>query len=194
MRTAKKIEGFTLIEVLMVITIVGVLASIAVPSYRDYKLNAQAVEVTVILRAMKGEFYELYNSEDKFPMEIYGSKALKASRIKKIKPRVKLSENIIDFSTTSVVSKYWYDNDPRNGRLRNMAWMAVSVNKDFFPQCGKGKYCAVHLGIKRSDRTGELHEFCGRWSGGRNWGEFPLEALPEYCQSTCVKCEMRKIR
>ena len=194
MKITKNIEGFTLLEMLTTVTIIGVLAAIALPSYRDYVLKARAAEITVLLRAMKGEFYIGYNEENDFPMEVNGSKAYTASRIKKEKPRVKLSEHIIGYSGSNTIDKYWYDNNPLSGRNKNMAWIAVSVNKVLFPECGKGKYCAIHLGIKRSDRTGQLHEFCGRWSNSKTWGKFPLEALPEYCRSTCVRCDMRKIR
>lgn len=194
MKITKRIEGFTFLEVLTTVTIIGVLAAIALPSYRDYVLKARAAEITVFLRAMKGEFYIGYNEEGDFPLEVNGSKARLASRIKKIKPRVKLSEQIIDYSGSNSIDKYWYDNDPRSGSKRNMAWIVVSVNKDLFPECGKGKYCAIHLGIKRSDRTGQLHEFCGRWSNSKTWGKFPLEILPDNCRSTCVQCDMSKIR
>lgn len=194
MKIAKKIDGFTLLEVLTTVTIIGVLAAIALPNYRDSVLKARAAEVTALIGIMKSEFYLKYNEEGAFPMEVYGSKARKAGKIKKVKPKVKLSEQIIDHSGSNSIDRYWYDNDPRNGSKRNMAWMVVIVNKTAFPECGKGKYCAIHLGIKRSDRTGQLYEFCGRWSESKTWGKFPLEIMPDNCQSTCVQCDMRKIR
>jgi len=194
MKNIKNTAGFTLIDLIMVVTIMGVLASIAIPSYQNYILKARAVDITVFLRGMKGHFYEQYQAGDDFPLEVNGSKAMTASRVMRMKPRVKLSEQMIKVSGASAIDTYWYDNDPRRGKNRNMAWMAVSVNKELFPECGKGRYCAIHLGIKRSDSTGELHEFCGRWSKSRNWGSFPLNVLPEYCRSTCVSCDMRKIR
>ena len=42
-------RGFTLIELMTVIVVVAILASIAVPSYRNYLLRAQRTEATTAL-------------------------------------------------------------------------------------------------------------------------------------------------
>ncbi len=42
---ARRARGFTLIEIMVVVAIVGILVSIAVPSYRDYVLRARLTEV-----------------------------------------------------------------------------------------------------------------------------------------------------
>ena len=188
-------RGFTLIDVMVSIVIIGVLASIAIPTYRNYILKARAAEVIVLQKVMKDYFYEQYSISGDFPFEVNGSKAWTASRVTRGKhKKVHISEHIIDLSNSRTVDYYWYDNDPRRGRNKNKAWIAISVNKELFPQCGKGRNCAIHLGIKRSDKTGELHEFCGRWSKSRHWGKFPLSVLPKNCRTECVSCEMKKIK
>ena len=42
-------QGFTLIELMMVISIIGILASIALPSYQAYVYRARAAEVIAVL-------------------------------------------------------------------------------------------------------------------------------------------------
>ena len=47
--------GFTLIELMIVITIIGILASIAVPLYRDYTIRARVAECASLFSPIKTE-------------------------------------------------------------------------------------------------------------------------------------------
>jgi type IV pilus assembly protein PilA len=57
-----KQSGFTLIELMIVVAIIGILAAVAIPAYQDYIGRAQASEAAVLLGGMKTPIAEYYSS------------------------------------------------------------------------------------------------------------------------------------
>jgi len=60
----KKIQqGFTLIELMIVVAIIGILAAIAIPAYQDYTARAQASEGMTLLAGLKTPLVEAASTQ-----------------------------------------------------------------------------------------------------------------------------------
>ena len=64
----KKIQqGFTLIELMIVVAIIGILAAIAIPAYQDYTIRAQVTEGMNLAAAAKVAGTEYWQNTGEFP-------------------------------------------------------------------------------------------------------------------------------
>lgn len=63
----KKQQGFTLIELMIVVAIIGILAAVAIPAYQDYTARAQASEAVSLLSGLKTPISEYYQTEGAYP-------------------------------------------------------------------------------------------------------------------------------
>jgi len=63
-------KGFTLIELMIVVAIVGILAAIAIPAYLDYTVKAKLTEVSAAMDALGQAASEYHASVGKFPQSI----------------------------------------------------------------------------------------------------------------------------
>ncbi|MEE4278130.1 MAG: prepilin-type N-terminal cleavage/methylation domain-containing protein, partial [Halieaceae bacterium] len=72
--------GFTLIELMIVIAIIGILAAVALPAYQDYTVRAKLSEVVLAASACRTAVTEVYQSTSTAPAANgYGCESAAAS-------------------------------------------------------------------------------------------------------------------
>ena len=74
-------QGFTLIELMIVIAIVGILSAVALPAYQDYTVRAKFSEILAIAGEMKTSYteYQITNGDAPATVSVAGIDAAPSS-------------------------------------------------------------------------------------------------------------------
>ncbi|MBH6425763.1 pilin [Neisseria meningitidis] len=75
-------KGFTLIELMIVIAIVGILAAVALPAYQDYTARAQVSEAILLAEGQKSAVTEYYLNHGIWPGDNNSAGVASSSKIK----------------------------------------------------------------------------------------------------------------
>ncbi|HEZ3000389.1 TPA: pilin [Neisseria meningitidis] len=125
-------KGFTLIELMIVIAIVGILAAVALPAYQDYTARAQVSEAILLAEGQKSAVTEYYLNHGEWPAN--NSSAGVAS------------------TPSDIKGKYVKEVEVKNGVV-TATMLSTGVNNEI-----KGK--KLSLWAKRQD--GSVKWFCGQ--------------------------------
>ncbi|HFB6062655.1 TPA: pilin, partial [Neisseria gonorrhoeae] len=82
-------KGFTLIELMIVIAIVGILAAVALPAYQDYTARAQVSEAILLAEGQKSAVTEYYLNNGEWPADngaagVASSSSIKGKYVKEV--------------------------------------------------------------------------------------------------------------
>ena len=64
-----KQQGFTLIELMIVVAIIGILAAVAIPAYQDYTIRARVTEGLSLASGAKTAVAEYYSTNGTLPAD-----------------------------------------------------------------------------------------------------------------------------
>ncbi|HFC7159182.1 TPA: pilin [Neisseria meningitidis] len=89
-------KGFTLIELMIVIAIVGILAAVALPAYQDYTARAQVSEAILLAEGQKSAVTEYYLNHGIWPSDNSAAGVATSANIKgKYVQKVEVNNGVI---------------------------------------------------------------------------------------------------
>ncbi len=123
-------KGFTLIELMIVVAIIGILAAIAIPAYQDYTIRAQVTEGLNLAGAVKAGVGESYANAGTWPATL-----TEAGGDPLLPPSGKYVTGIVVVNGTITITYGGSANAVINGKTLSLRPM-VSANDDIIWICG----------------------------------------------------------
>ncbi|KEZ79300.1 pilin [Salinisphaera hydrothermalis] len=96
-------SGFTLIELMIVVAIIGILASIAVPLYRHYETRAKVSEGLILAQPLKQAVAEYYSTHGHLP---------KSNSWNGVLAELNMPSGNDGAASGRYVQRIWWHNDP----------------------------------------------------------------------------------
>jgi type IV pilus assembly protein PilA len=133
-------KGFTLIELMIVVAIIGILAAIAIPAYQDYTIRAQVTEGLNLASAIKAAVAEDFASEGQWPNDLVDAGVVAADGTTATPPTGKYVSGVTIQNGTVLITYANTGGYQANANLNTLVLAlepGLSVNNDVVWRCGE---------------------------------------------------------
>ena len=146
----KKQHGFTLIELMIVVAIIGILAAIAIPAYQDYIARSQVSEGVQLLGGGKTPMSEFFADQGRWPQmpeSVMGT--LRGKYVSVIAYSPASLAAIIALSTTDDLGlEATFKNSGVSKLIQTKVMAHATTNGGKLWACGVGSVAASAINIK----------------------------------------------
>jgi type IV pilus assembly protein PilA len=158
-------KGFTLIELMIVVAIIGILAAIAIPAYQDYTIRAQVTEGLNLADGVKVAVADYYTQNGTFPAA--GLTTANSSSGLGFTAVATGKYSTVDLLAAGmIVATYHSVTQQATLKLNGLAVGVaayVSTNGDLIWQCGIAKAPTLNIGTAAAADSSTATTILGKW-------------------------------